>query len=101
MIEAKQIDAVEKLRDDAGAEQVDLPREQQVPDGVVLVGERLPSLRDDIVLPMLDGPRLGLQLHWDFLRLWNNKKPAERGAGGSEAGEMSLVARQLVPTSRR
>jgi len=32
--------------------------------------------------------------------LVGNKKPAELGAGGSEAVELSLGARQLVPASR-
>ena len=47
----QQVDPVEERRDHAAAEQLDLPREQQVPHRMVVVGERFPALRDDIVLP--------------------------------------------------
>ena len=47
----QQVDPVKERRDDAGAEQIDLAGEQQVPHRMVLAGERFPALRDDIVLP--------------------------------------------------
>ena len=49
----QQVDPVEEGRHDARAEQLDLPREQQVPHRMVLGGEGFPALRDDIVLPIL------------------------------------------------
>ena len=51
MRQAQQVDAVEERRDHPRPEQLDLPREQQVPDRMVLGRERVPVLRDDIVFP--------------------------------------------------
>src|SRR5207237_7832455 len=89
--QAQKVDPVEEWRHDAGPEKFDLPREQEVPDLVVLVGEILPALGDDIVLPLLERlvPGDGLLKH-SRVPFRGNKKPAELGAGGSEAVELSL-----------
>ena len=121
MVEPQQVDPVEELGDDPAAKQIHLPREQQVPDGMVLVGERLPipaERRSSPKSSLAPGPGQGRwggepldKVEWwrGLLRLlvqhetsFSNaiKKPAERMLGGSEAGEMPLVARQLVPTSQ-
>src|SRR5207237_489510 len=92
MRQPEQVDAVQELRHHSGAEQLDLPREQQVPDGMVLARERSPALRDHIILPaacrLVSGNRL-LKHSWVSLRV-GKKNPAELGAGGSEAAELSL-----------
>ena len=48
----QKVDAVEERRNHAGAEQLDLAGEQQVPHRMVVVGEGFPALRDDIVRPV-------------------------------------------------
>ena len=62
MRQLQEIDSVEKWRDHAAAKQLDLPGEQQVPHGMILLGERLPALRDDIILPPLERPVPGDRL---------------------------------------
>src|ERR1700756_1588481 len=59
---------------------------------MVLVGEILPALRDDIVFPPLERlvPGDGLLKHSRVPSSKGNKKPAELGAGGWEAVELSL-----------
>ncbi len=86
----QEVDAVKESADHAGAEQVDLPREQQVPNRVVLVGETIPALRNHIILPSARRLFSG-DCFLQHLRSFSmgNKKPAERGAGGLEAGELS------------
>ena len=112
MRQLQKVDSVHECRDDARAEQLDLAREQQIPDGVILLGKRLPVLRDDVALPILPELARGGGLpggRWRG-RAWIvehfslpfecNKKPAELALAGPEAGDLSLGARQLVPASR-
>ena len=55
----RQVDPVEERRDHAASEQLDLPREQQVPHRMVVGGERLPILRDDITSQATSSPLRG------------------------------------------
>ncbi len=59
MREPEQVDPVEEGGNDARSQQFDLPREQQVPDRMIFVGERFPVLRDDIIGPKLPLPLRG------------------------------------------
>ena len=53
MRQPEQVDPIEKGRDHARTEQVHLPREQEVPDRMIVSVNDFPALRDDIVLPDL------------------------------------------------
>ena len=84
MRQPEQIDAVEKWRHHPRAQQLRLPREQQVPDRMVLGGEVLPALGDD------DSPATGgatSSLVIASCNIWGsfpgNKKPAGRLPSGS------------------
>ena len=93
--EPQQVDPVHERRDDPAAQKIDLAREQQVPDLMVLVCECLPALRDKVILPsperLVPGDRL-LE-HWSVpsLGAWwfgagATKNPPSWPLAGREAG---------------
>ncbi len=91
----EQADPVEERRDHAASEQLDLAREQQVPHRMVVGGERLPILRDDIILPA-SGPVVLARSFPGAFRIsfwsWATKNPPRRPGGSRLVSELTRAS---------